>query len=785
MLKIKHKNNPADLDKKIVCRANLLSAGIRHLTLLLLATVISALLTGLFVTVQAQPLKQFTDGDPNRPWEITADQVQYDSQAEQYIAQGNVVIKKADKKLSADFVRFEQKTMQASASGHVVMTSGNDILCGDRIDINLNTETGTLFNGTLFHSETNFHIRSDRIQKIGENSYSAEKVSISTCDGDHPAWRITGRNLNITIEGYGTVKHAAFWAKSLPVIYAPWMAFPIKLKRQSGLLAPQMGFGDRKGTEYIQPVYWAINASSDATFYEHYMANRGNKLGLEYRYMLSRDSKGTLMYDFFHDQQIDDGTGTSSSDWGYDDDLYLRPNRDRYWFRMKHDQALGFGFNAKLDLDIVSDQDYLTEFKDGFTGFIDSENYFLSSFGREFDDYNDPIRLNRFNLSKVWGSYSLNTEMRWYDDVIKRRLEAEDDTLQQLPFIGFDIFRKRLPKSPLYYDLDSEYTYFFRETGNRGHRVDIHPRLYLPWTCKGYFTFEPSAGLRQTTWLLDRYEDETTEADDYTNRTIYDIKLDLATEVYRIYASSGSTGNAWRHTLIPRVVYDYIPDWNQDEYPYFDDDDIDRIDPQNKITYSITNTFTSKYLKFASNNSGESISSNTPASYGYKQFCRIKLEQSYDFNEDKEPSGEPFSPISGELELNPFDMISFRADAEWSVYEDRFVSNNVALTLSDRREDRLFIEYRYDDDYDYDSDEDEDEVHSLYVNGLINITGRFALFSEYERDLQEDNDLTIAAGFRYRASCWSFECKYSEESDDQKYAFMITLHGLGEIGTHF
>jgi LPS-assembly protein len=776
-------HNLAGRDKKAPCPTDSVSAGIQRIALFLLMMVVPALVAGFFITVQAQPLKPLAESTPNPPWEITADQIQYDTQAERYIAKGNVIIQKADKKLSADFVRFDQKTMQAHASGHIVMTSGNDILCGDRIDINLNSETGTLFNGTLFHSETNFYIQGDRIEKIGKNSYRAQKVNISTCDGDHPDWRITGRDLKITIEGYGTVKHAALWAKGLPVMYTPWFAFPVKLKRQSGLLSPQMSFGDRKGTEVIQPVYWAINKNTDATFYEHYMANRGNKLGLEYRYILSKESKGALMIDFFHDRQIDDGTGNTTSSWGYDDDEYLRTNRDRYWFRMKHDQALGVGFTAKLDLDIVSDQDYLTEFKDGITGFNDSKEYFNDTFGRGFDDYNDSTRLNRFNLNKIGNSYSLNAEMRWYDDVLKRRWETADDTLQQLPFIGFDISRKQFRESPLYYALDSEYTYFYRESGTRGHRMDIHPRLYLPWTCKGYFTVEPSVGLRQTAWLADRYEDEDAAKDDFALRTIYDIKLDLATDLYRVYTASVSGGRTWRHRLTPRVVYDYIPNQNQDEYPDFDD--IDRIDSQNTITYSITNTLTSKQLMPANDNSGKSMDQLPSALYRYKQFCRIKLEQSYDVDEAREPSGEPFSPISGELELKPSDMISLQADAQWSVYENDLVSNNVTLKLTNGRKDELSVEYRHQNSEDKDdADDDEDEeTHSLYMNGLINLGDRWALFSEYEHNFEDGDDLTVAAGFRYRAGCWSFECKYSDESGDRKYAFMFTLNGLGNIGT--
>ena len=311
--------------------------------------------------------------------------------------------------------------------------------------------------------------------------------------------------------------------------------------------------------------------------------------------------------------------------------------------------------------------------------------------------------------------------------------------------------------------------------------MDLHPRFYLPWACNGYFTVEPSVGLRQTAWLVDDYENEATAKDNFNHRTIYDIKLDLATNLYRIYAPSVFEGPAWRHALTPRVVYDYIPNQNQDEYPDFDD--IDRIDPQNTITYSITNTLTAKYLMPANHNTKKAMAVSPGDLYRYKQFCRIKLEQSYDFNEAREPSGEPFSPISGELELKPSDMISLQADAQWSVYENDFVSDNIALKFANGRKDKLSVEYRHQDE-DVDDDENE-KTHSLYINGLINIGDRWALFSEYEHSFEDNDDLTVAAGFRYRASCWALECKYSDESGDQKYAFMVTLNGLGDIGTSF
>ncbi|MEE9495500.1 MAG: LPS-assembly protein LptD, partial [Desulfobacterales bacterium] len=86
----------------------------------------------------------------------------------------------------------------------------------------------------------------------------------------------------------------------------------------------------------------AISDSSDATFYADYMTNRGLKLGAEYRYILSELSQGTLMLDGLHDRKVDDGTGDSSKDYGYEDDPVdvLRTNENRFWFRASHHQQL-------------------------------------------------------------------------------------------------------------------------------------------------------------------------------------------------------------------------------------------------------------------------------------------------------------------------------------------------------------------------------------------------------------------------------------------------------------
>lgn len=311
-------------------------------------------------------------GDKDVPWEIAANNLTYKEKEGIYIAKGDVVIKKQDQALYAQNATYNIKTGIVRVSGDMRLESGGDILTGEEGVFDLNNKTGTVKNGCLFLRQNHYYISGDVMEKLGENTYLVNRCRLTTCDGANPDWTITGSEVKVTIEGYGTVKHASFRVRGFPMFYVPYMIFPAKTKRQTGLLPPRLGYSDRHGAKYTQPFFWAINESSDATFYLNYMSERGEQLGVEYRYVLSDSSKGTLMYDYLDDRKVDDGT-SESLDWAYSEDDVLRTNSDRYWFRMKNNQEMPFDFSAKLDLDIVSDQDYLHEFKDGYTGFDETK----------------------------------------------------------------------------------------------------------------------------------------------------------------------------------------------------------------------------------------------------------------------------------------------------------------------------------------------------------------------------------------------------------------------------
>ncbi len=724
----------------------------------------------LYGMAAAAPVHAFPDmgsigqDSPDIPWHIAADEISYDKNIDQYVAKGHVTITQNARRLSADYVRFDHKTMMAYASGHVMMAAGEDVMTGGSIDVNLESETGTLYEGAIFIKENHFYIRGNTLRKTGKKSYTADSASVSTCDGDAPDWKITGKHIAVTIDGYGTIEHAALWAKQMPMLYTPYMIFPAKVKRQSGLLTPETGYSQRNGIEYSQPFYWAINDWSDATFYLEHIAMRGEKTGLEYRYVLDPASKGIFMLDYLKDRQINDGTPGAISDWGYAGETTPRTNTDRYWFRMKNDQALPFGFSAKLDLDIVSDQDYLRDFQSMYMGYDDSNMNFNKYFGRGLDDYNDSVRTNRLNISKYWSGYSLNTQALWYDNVVARQTGASDSSLQQLPSLQLYGSPKFFYQTPVLVGFNSEIDNFYRQTGERGQRADFYPRMYYPWQYRQYFTIEPSVGVRETAWYVSNNEHDPSTA---MTRNIYDVNVDMSSEVSRVFDINGNSIERIKHTILPKLSYTYIPEASQISYPYFDQ--LDRIAEQNLVTASVTNTFTSK--RRLSNNM-EGKSPDAPVPYAYSDFLRVLFEQSYDIHAATQTNPQPFLPLYGEAQFMPYQNLMLQTDAEWSHYDNAFKSRNIGVMVADPRQDRIFTEYRYQ----------RDTSESVYTNLLVSLSDRLKAYTDYEMNVKDSQRIESGVGMRYLSQCWSVDLRYVDEMSDRKYMFLINLSGLGGFG---
>ncbi len=722
---------------------------------------------------QATPLKPAATS-----WHISALEATYDPVQNLYIAKGEVILTGDTARLQADHVAYNSVTQDARATGHVKLISGKDTIHCDAMDLNLETETGTIMNGIIFVEENNFYISGDHIEKTGKATYTADKASLTSCAGEDPDWKITGRDIHVTIEGYGVVKHATLWAGNLPALYTPFMAFPVKNKRQTGLLSPSVTSSNRKGFEYEQPLFLALGRSTDATLNVDYMSDRGIKYGAEYRYLKDNTNKGTLFFDYLKDDKIDDGTN-ATNDYAYNSTTQ-RTNQDRYWFRMKNDREIFPLWKARLDVDYVSDEDYLHEFKKGYTGLTATENAFESTFGRDLDAYDDTTRKNQLNITRAWSRCNLNMDVLWYDNVTARQNDTDDTTLQSLPAINFGAMRQKLGQSPLYFDLDSSYTYFFRQETTdsliSGQRMDVYPKIYLPFHLGG-LQMEPSLGVRQTTW----YTDDATDMDDtqngYNHRELFDINLDLSTVLTRIFPLNNALNQKIKHEVTPALKYTFIPHVDQTDIPYFDEDDL--IDNKNTLTWQLSQRVTSKQRV------SSPASSNTPNTT-YRELAWLKISQDYHFSGEDEDTEKSFSNIMVDLELSPLPHVYLDTDMEWSPYGTGLFSHNSAITLKDDKQNRIYLQYRYSqddtDDDDNNNADENDETESIYTSVNLGLTPRLRAFLAYERDLYQDEAIETSTGLELDRSCWSMKVSYTNSFNDQSIGFLINLKGLGEFG---
>jgi LPS-assembly protein len=738
--------------------------------------------------------KSLIPPDPDTPWEIEADRISYDQFRDEYVAEGGVVIRRQDRQLKADTVIYNLRNLTASARGNVVIIAGDDIVTGESAEWDLQNETGRIENGTVFIAASNYRIRGNRIEKTGPDTYRIDQGTLTTCDGAPPDWKISARDITVHTQENSTAWHAVGYVRNVPAGYYPYVSFPPPDKRTSGLLVPQGGYSSRRGVFAAQPYYWVIDDSSDATFYLQGMSRRGWRPGVEYRYYLTREARGAAMFDYLHDEQTDTG-GNSSKEWGFRDSggEFLRPNRDRYWFRMSHENPLPAGFRARLELDTVSDQDYLREFNSGYMGFKDSADYFRTAFGRSLAEDDDPLRPNVLLLSRFWPSFSLNAETDWYNDV--RKGQRWQDTTQRLPLVQFGAPKQPLFASPVFANLNSQYVNFWKGSGGRVQRADIYPRFYYPLALPPYLSFEPSAGLRQTVWNI--YESDAADPwsdGPYSHRELYDGRLSLFTNLFRTFDVDRFNIARIRHAVRPQVSYTYVPEVDQESLPLFDSRD--RVENRSRVTYSVTNTLTSRFQSAAAApetdprrpTPRETVIS--PSENEYLDILRLRVLQNYDFARHD----RPFSPVIGKLQFFPGKYISLDSEAAYNTYEDRLDRYNIGMTLWARQRDRLRLEYRYDRDplKTEDAEEIEQEVSPITVSDQrkidylftelrLGLTDRFTSITSYENDF-EDGSSTYGVGFAYAAQCWTLETLFSYGSDDIEFELRLRLKGLGEFG---
>ncbi len=664
--------------------------------------------------------------DQEAPIALVADYLAYNSEEDSYEAKGDVILRQNELELKSDKLLWQSATQDAAAQGSVTLNDAGTEVSGERLQYNIATGQGQVSDGRVFVREGNFHLTGGQIEKHGQTEYSVKDGSFTTCDGEIPDWKFSASEVDVTLGGYARAKNVWFHIRDVPVLYTPYLKFPVKTERESGLLMPSFGYSNNKGTLASLAWYQVIDRNMDATINLDYLSEIGLGKGLEYRYALTNQNNGEARY--YH------VTGFSETP-------------DLYYLEWDHRGKLPGDWGLTADVEYAN------------------KKLFFEEFGDVVEDYNRDKTVSTVMLRRNWEKVNLVGYGRYIKD-----LEENDfETLQRLPELGLGLIRYRLGDTPFYAGLESYATRFSRNEGGDGERLYLKPSLSAVFKPGSWLEIAPEVAFHERLYRADAAADD---------KFIPEFSLGLATRTVRSFDANLWGFDRIQHSIEPKTVYTYVPDESQEELPLFDL--YDRIEGQNDIAYALVNRLVARSTKA----DGSKIYREF-FNFRLSQSYDLDEERHHQSGEN-----QPFSDVRVEMAFSPSQNISMDVDSRIPVYGDaRFRTLSVGTSVKDETGNGVNIQYSYKGkDFALDTTAEYfDQIATDYVKVRVDTSILKPVYARFEEryDLQENRELEKVVGLEYRSKCWSilmtYRDRYQENGDDD-HELMVTfvLAGLGQ-----
>ncbi len=675
------------------------------------------------------------------PTEIEADEAQIE-QDKTTVLSGDVTITRADQSLKSDKVILDKVTSQADASGQVFYTDNQVQIKAEQAHLDFIKDEHSFAEAGFITLDRYSRGTAGQIQVQQKDKIKLDKVNYTTCPPGNTAWQLEADEIVLDdTTGRGEATNVKLEFHDVPVMYLPYMSFPIDDRRKTGLLTPRVGNSDKRGTEITAPYYWNIAPDMDATFYPRYMSKRGLQLGGEYRYLMG-----------------DTNSGQINAEYLADDDEYLgKGDNDRWGFRYDHRGYLpGDQWYLNTQFRRVSDDRYFEDL--GSSPSLSSTTH-LNSF----------MQLSRG--SNNWSAYGLVQNYQTVD----RTIAEIDRPYKRLPHLSFnywtDPFAERFTA-----DIKTSYTQFDHTSNLKvtGDRTAIYPSITYNYDTGGYY-IRPKLGVHYTHYSLDNQGTLPSSPD----RSIPIFSIDSG-----LFYEKDTTlfGKSMLQTLEPRFYYLHADEENQNNIPIFDTSlldfnssslfsenrfsGIDRIGDANQLSVGVT----TRLLDAADGT--EKVSATLGQIY-YFSDRDVTLP-------GEAPDTDDVSPIIAELNYRPYRELVASAQLHWDPEESKTERQLYRVKYQPEDDKILNVAYRYRDKLLKQTD-----VSALWP---LDKNKRWHAIGRWNYSIKDSKTLDTFGGIEYESCCWKTRVVARRwvtdvDSDyDTGIFFELELKGLGSFG---
>ena len=336
-------------------------------------------------------------------------------------------------------------------------------------------------------------------------------VGYTTCPPDAEDWIIQAGEIDLdSDEGVGTARDVKLRFKGVPILWSPYLSFPLSDARKSGILTPEIGSTGRSGNELSVPWYWNIAPNYDATFTPRLLTDRGLQMGAEFRYLV-------------------DGTDGMAQVEYLPNDSKVNDNRSFVSFSNR--SLFLDGWRNLIDFSEVSDNQYFED----LGGSLSASSITHLNRSALVDYYGD-----------TWTLFAMFQDYQTIDSAIA----PIDEPYRRLPQMRA---AGAWPSLALGFDatVDTELVNFDRDVGTTGWRLNVAPGLELPIERPGWFV-KPGIRVDHTRYEL---QNRLPGEDESPSRTVPMTSIDTGLNFERKMNGGGTR----LQTLEPRLLYVHVP----------------------------------------------------------------------------------------------------------------------------------------------------------------------------------------------------------------------------------
>ncbi|HEV3458518.1 MAG TPA: LPS assembly protein LptD [Thermoanaerobaculia bacterium] len=569
---------------------------------------------------------------------------------------GNVQVHYQDLELSGDHVEIDLTSKQVVAQGNVILDQGPKRLTGTTLNFDLDTKTGKMLEATAYVAP-DYYFSGVEVDKTGDDTYEVLDGLFTSCVQKNPDWSFHLGRARVEVEGYAHMRNVTFRVKDLPLFYTPWLLYPAKKDRASGMLMPSIHSSGRRGPSLGLAYFQTLGQSFDDTIHVEPYFRGYLGVGDEFRY---HPTEGT---------------------WGDITGYGVKDPADNGKFRWKvradHDtEDLPFGMRMVLQYQKYSDFNYLRDFEHDFDTsslrFIDSRGFLTGNWGP-----------NLLNILVNDRQILFNNGTDFVSDVDQKKL----------PEVEYQLRSTKLGPTPFYLQMDNflDYLDINRPSSYSGQygRIDLFPQLTLPVNTFSWLNFSLTGGYRYTFYqkslatvftTAPGTPPVTTETQTLANTSLHRALPYGSAELVgpsfsKIFEKEIAKFAKFKHVIEPRVTYTYFgpfSDFRQLALPQFDQ--IDAPLSTNNVRVALDNRLLAK--------SGEENASAREillfeVSRMYSFDAKVPLEESLDLT--KMSSASPWDFL---LRFNPGERTSLKGEVLYSGLFGRIAATSLSSDVS-------------------------------------------------------------------------------------------------------